>query len=217
MLRRMIGSSEMLLRMPDTGAGSGGGEGTGQQPAGNGAGTGDSGAGGGSGGGMSLEQALAELEKVRKALKDVNAESAGRRKRLEELETAEQARQQAQMSEAERAAKAVKTLEEKLATLEQQQVAHRDEVVRYEVMLKAQELQIVDPDAAVKLMDAGSLEFGEDGRPRNVTDVLKRLVKEKAYLVKPASGAGGMGTPPQRQRQPAGVTGAQTARKVTPL
>lgn len=138
---------------------------------------------------MSLEQALAELNKVRRALKDVNAESAGRRKRLEDLEAAEAARQQAQMSEAERATAAARKLNEELAARDQHIAKLQEQSIRYEVMLAAQAMQIVDPDAAFALMDRGSLEIGEDGRPKNVETALKALVKTKPYLVRQAQAA----------------------------
>jgi septal ring factor EnvC (AmiA/AmiB activator) len=166
---------------------------------------------------MSLDQALAELEKARKALKETNAESAGRRKRLEELESAEQARLQAQMSDAEKATAALQKLQEEIAARDAQMAGLREQTVRYEVMLKAQEMAIIDLDAAARLMDRDALEFGADGKPTNVEAVLKALVKAKPYLVKPSSSASGMGTPPGRApRAPAPVVG-QAQRRVQPL
>ncbi len=225
--------SEMLRRKAEAGAGSGGtptgggatgtpagdqkgtGEGSGQQPAG----AGPQGATG-EGGGMSLEQALAELEKARKALKDVNGESAARRKRLEELETAEQARQQAQMSEAEKAVAAQKALTDKIVAYEQQVQALRQETVRYEVMLAAQGLSVIDLDAAYRLLDLGSLEFDEaTGKPTNVEKALKDLINAKPYLVKQEQKGSGMGTPApqQQQRKPGGTPTGTGERRVTPL
>lgn len=61
------------------------------------------------------EELKAELEKVRKALKDANKEAAERRKRNEELEAAEAKRKEAEMTESEKAAARVKELESKLA------------------------------------------------------------------------------------------------------
>jgi hypothetical protein len=166
---------------------------------------------------MSLDQALAELERARKALKETNAESAGRRKRLEELESAEQARLQAQMSDAEKATAALQKLKDEIAARDAQMAGLREQTVRYEVMLKAQEMAIIDLDAAARLMDMSALEFGADGKPTNVEAVLKALVKAKPYLVKPDSKTSGMGTPPGRvPRAPAPVVG-QTQRRVQPL
>ena len=167
---------------------------------------------------MSLDQALAELERARKALKDTNAESAGRRKRLEELEAAEQARVQAQMSDAEKATAATKKLQDELAAKDQQMASLREQTVRYEVMLKAQEMAIIDLDAAVRLMDMGALEFGADGKPTNVEAVLKTLVKAKPYLVKASdSTPARLGTPPQKQKPPMAQGQGQAERRVMPL
>jgi hypothetical protein len=140
------------------------------------------------GGGMSLEHALAELEKVRKALKETNAESAGRRKRLDELEAAERTRQDAALTDAQKTEKRMAELQAKLDEREREYTAaskaHQERVIRYEVMLKASNLGVVDPDAAVKLMDWAALEFDEDGTPKNVDAVLKQLLKARPYLLK---------------------------------
>lgn len=169
---------------------------------------------------MSLEQALTELEKARKALKDTNAESAGRRKRLEELEAAEQARQTASLTETEKQAKASEALKQQAADLQKQmeilQREHQERVIRYEVMLKASNMGIIDLDAATKLMDWQELEFGEDGTPKNIDGVLKKLIKDRPYLSKQDSKSPGMGTPAQKQRTPLAETG-QATRRVTPL
>ena len=169
---------------------------------------------------MSLEQALVELEKARKALKDTNAESAGRRKRLEELETAEQARQTASLTETEKQAKAAEALKQQAADLQKQlevvQRESQERTIRYEVMLKASNMGIIDLDAATKLMDWQELEFNEDGTPKNIDSVLKKLIKDRPYLSKQDTKSPGMGTPAQKQRAPLAETG-QATRRVTPL
>lgn len=169
---------------------------------------------------LSLEQALTELEKARKALKDTNAESAGRRKRLEELEAAEQARQAASLTETERQAQAAEALKQQAADLQRQlevaQREHQERVIRYEVMLKASSMGIIDLDAATKLMDWQDLEFNEDGTPKNIDGVLKKLIKERPYLSRQDGKSSGMGTPAQKQRLPAPEQG-QATRRVTPL
>ena len=79
--------------------------------------------------------------------------------------------------------------------------ALREMTVRYEVMLKAQEMAIIDLDAAVRLMDMAALEFGEDGKPTNVEAVLKALIKAKPYLVKTGQrNRRGWGRRPARRR-----------------
>lgn len=83
-------------------------------------------------------------------------------------------------------------------------------------MLKASGMGFVDLDAVVKLMDWTALEFEDDGSPKNVEAVLKKLQKDKPYLLK-SEGRSGLGTPAGKApRQPAPVTGQET-RRVTPL
>ncbi len=232
MFRGGVKPSEMLRRMADNGAGAGGtpaggpqgaaqgagGEGNGQQPPNAGAGAGGA---SGDGGGMSLEQAQAELEKARKALKDVNAESAGRRKRLEELEAAEAERERAKLSDVERATKDAAAAQKKVQDLEarlaEMEKAHKEAVVQYEVKLQASAMGIIDPDAAVKLLDWNTLEFNEDGTPKNVEAALKKLVGAKPYLVKAQGNSSGLGTPPAKPRQPATSGQGTGERRVTPL
>ncbi len=137
---------------------------------------------------VSLEQVQAELERVRKALKEANASDATRRRQIEGFEAAEKARQLAAMSEMEKAQAVVKMTQEENTKLKQKvaetEKAHRERVIRYEVMLKASALGMVDPDVAWRLLDWGALEFAEDGSPKNVEKVLRELVKAKPYLVK---------------------------------
>ncbi len=223
--------SEMLRFKPDNGAGAGGsatgsgggqagggqaGEGSGEQPGAAGA----QGGAAGAGDAMSLEQVQAELEKARKALKDANAESAGRRKRLEELEGAEAERERAKLSEVERAAKDAQAAQQKAQDLEtrlaEMDRKHKAAVVQYEVKLQAAAMGIIDPDAAVKLLDWDTLEFGEDGAPKNVEAALKKLVAAKPYLVKAQGSSSGLGTPAAKPRQPATQQGTGV-RRVTPL
>lgn len=149
---------------------------------------------GGQPSGPTLEEMQAELERTRKALKEANSSDAQRRKRLEELETAEKKRQDESLNELQKAQKTAGDLQTKIAELERQakdsEREQQERVIRYEVMLKATGLGVVDPEAAVKLMDWGSLEFAENGAPTNLEKVLKDLVKAKPYLVKQATAQG---------------------------
>lgn len=72
---------------------------------------------------------LAELEKMRKALKEANKEAAARRVRLEELEKAEADRKTAEMSEVEKAQAKLNELEAQKNELEQKlKMAERREL-----------------------------------------------------------------------------------------
>lgn len=62
----------------------------------------------------SVEELKAQLAKVTTALKDVNKESAARRKRLEELETAEKQREEQKLSEMDKLTKRLQEAENEL-------------------------------------------------------------------------------------------------------
>lgn len=49
-------------------------------------------------------------------------------------------------------------------------------------MLAAQKLNIVDPDAAYRLLDTSSLEFDDSGQPKDIEKALKTLLANKPYL-----------------------------------
>lgn len=50
------------------------------------------------------------------------------------------------------------------------------------VTAHAARLNIIDPEAAVKLLDRSLLELDDDGNPKNVETALRDLIKERPYL-----------------------------------
>lgn len=95
--------------------------------------------------------------------------------------------QESQLSEQEK-------LQKKLAELEREreswQRERQERTLKYETMLTASRLGIVDPEAAYRLLDTAKLEFAEDGTPKNLEQALKELLKAKPYLAQPAASAG---------------------------
>lgn len=63
-----------------------------------------------------------------------------------------------------------------------------------DVIAKAAQLGIVDPDAAYRLMDGSKLLYNDDGTPSNTEDLLKELIRQKPYLV----GSGSSATNPSK-------------------
>jgi predicted nuclease with TOPRIM domain len=130
-----------------------------------------------------------DAEYVRK----LRAEAADYRKRLRELEQTVKQHEEAKLSESER-------LQKRLAELEREQAAYQRErqerTLKYETMLAASKLGIVDPEAAYKLLDLTRIEFDEDGTPRNIEAALKELLKAKPYLA--ATATAGSPTNPAR-------------------
>lgn len=121
------------------------------------------------------------LEEARK----LRRESQSLRRRLAEFERVDGERKAAEMSEVERATQQAAALEQELARL---RAERRAQMVRYEVMLRARALNVVDPDAAVRLLDLDGLTVDEDGAVDGETldKALRGLLKGKPYLVKPA-------------------------------
>jgi hypothetical protein len=110
-------------------------------------------------------------------------EAQSLRRRLAELEKLDGDRKAAELSEVEKAKQAAQASQQGLAKLSDE---YRAAVVRYEVMLLASSLNVVDPDAAVRLLDMEAIETGEDGAMDRaaVEAALKALLKQKPYLVK---------------------------------
>jgi hypothetical protein len=146
---------------------------------------------------MTLEQALEALAATRR-------EAAAHRTEAQALKKAQQEAENAKLSESEKLTKRAAQLE---AELEAERLDRRDTINRYEVQLQASKLGIVDPDAAVKLLDWATVEYREDGSPKNIDQALAALVKAKPYLVgaPPAAGA----TNPARNHSQGSLTKAQ--------
>lgn len=109
----------------------------------------------------------------------LSAEAAAYRRKVRELEAKLKQYEEAQLSEQEK-------LQRRLAELERQQAEwerqRQETVLRYETMLAAQRMGIVDPDAAWRLIDMNAIEFDEDGNPSNLDAVLRALVQERKWL-----------------------------------
>ncbi len=111
--------------------------------------------------------------------KKLRAEAASLRRRLKELEDLKKQMDDAKLSETER-------LQKRLAELEKEQALHlrerQERTLRYETMLAASKLGIVDPEAAYKLLDLKAIEFDEDGTPKDIQKHLEELLKQRPYL-----------------------------------
>jgi hypothetical protein len=148
------------------------------------------------------DRALATIRKLRENEK----QAARERKELEQLRAARKADEEAKLSEQERLSKRVAELEAERAKEREQM---RDRTTRYEVRIAAQALNIVDPDAAVKLLNWDAIEYGDDGRPIDIEGALKALTEDKPYLVRqePAQGQRSAGNPtnPTTRNAPTGT------------
>lgn len=109
-----------------------------------------------------------------------------------------------QMTEAEKLKKAADEAAQRAQAAE---ARLRETVTRMEIERQARKLNIVDEDAAYRLLDASKIEYDKDGKPTNVEVLLKELVKVKPYLVAQASS----GSPTNPARTGAGTSDAFTA------
>lgn len=121
------------------------------------------------------ERALATIRKLREA------ERLGKlaAKERDEAKAKLQEQEDAKLGEQERATKRAEEAERKAAAAEE-----RVKVLglRSQVERAARKLNIVDEDAAYRLLDLSSVEYNGD-EPTNVEALLKELVKAKPYLV----------------------------------
>lgn len=82
--------------------------------------------------------------------------------------------------------KANKRAAEAEALLNDRTRASQERIINYEIRLNAANLGIVDPEAAVKLLDWSKLKYDDDGIPTNAAELVQALVKDKPYLIAPA-------------------------------
>ncbi len=125
-------------------------------------------------------------ERLLAAHEALKAQHKAERARAAELETKLKAFEDAKLSDTERLTKRIAELERQHTDASR---AQQERILRYEAQLAASKLAIVDPDAAVKLMDWSALEYDEAGQPTNIESVLKELVKQRPYLAATAAPA----------------------------
>lgn len=127
-------------------------------------------------------------------LKKVRSEAQSLRKRLRELEAAEEERQKASMSDLEKAQKAASE-----ATAERDalaaSIAERD--LNDAIRSEAATLKFGKPDLAVRLLDRSKIEVDGDGKPKNISDLLKAELEAAPEL---RAGASAGLTPGQGQQ-----------------
>lgn len=142
-------------------------------------------------------------ERARSLIAKLRQEAKEASRRLGEYETRQRQADEATMTEQQKLSRRAAQLE---AELEAERADARSRANRYEVQLAAGRLGIVDPDAAVKLLDWDAIEYAEDGSPRDVEAALKALLKSKPYLAAQAAAPAASPTNPARQSSTASRT-----------
>ncbi len=140
---------------------------------------------------QNLDDALAELERMREALKAANSEAAERRKKLKSFEDAETKRQEeekkrrdADLTEVERLKK---QNEEAQAKLEAHETHLKTERARnaFERAVRKAGLVFANDHAEEDAFEAfgAALAFDDDGKPKTPEKVLEAITKERPYLL----------------------------------
>jgi Phage minor structural protein GP20 len=119
-----------------------------------------------------LARARSEAARYRTELRDAQS-------KLKDAEKAQKERDDAEKTELQKAQDRARELEGEVATRD---TKLRDLTLAQEVFKQAKKLDIVDEDAAFRLMDKGQVVYDEAGRPTNIDDLLTALVEDKPYL-----------------------------------
>lgn len=125
-------------------------------------------------------------EDLRKVLKKTREEAASARTKNRELEEKVQAAEREKLSEAERlklerdeAVSASEAKDRQIRTLEARSV----------IFESATKLGFRNPEIAHRLVDLDKIEFTDDGRPKGIDALLKKVIEGDPYLAKGVNGA----------------------------
>lgn len=135
------------------------------------------------------DRALATIRKLREGEKTSKAQA----KELEELRAKVKAADDAKLSETERLANEAQEAKIKAERLE---ADLREERTLGAVEREATKLQFSNPAVAYRLLDRSKIEYGDDGKPKNVATLLEALAKEEPYLIKSSTNGTTPGNPP---------------------
>ena len=117
-----------------------------------------------------------------RALRDEVKEAKAQAKELTELRQRVKDAEDAKLSELERAQKVAQDAQARAERAESQA---RAKALEATVVQEAVRLNIVNAEAAMKLMDTAAIKFDDEGKPTNVAALLTDLVKAKPFLVAP--------------------------------
>jgi hypothetical protein len=141
----------------------------------------------------SIDDLKAQVQRMEAALSKANKDGKGHRlqadelgKKLQELETFKAKIDAEKLSDEEKRQLERQNLEKQLAEIQKEKetaLRQTQELrVTNEVFKHGQRLNIVDLDAATKLLDSSQIEYDESGNPTNIDALLKDLVKQRSWL-----------------------------------
>lgn len=146
---------------------------------------------------LTLEQALDALDKARREAAKNRVDG----KRLADLEEAQRKAELDKLGETDRVRKELADLQ--LAQTEAQRKS-QERIIRAEVRAHAATMGI-PPELAGRLIDYAEIDYDDDGEPKNIGDLLKKLIKAYPQLVP-------TGTPSAPQPTSVGATPGNPAR-----
>lgn len=118
---------------------------------------------------------------------------------LERRNTADKARADAEKSEVERLREQLAEADRKWQTAQQQRL---DTLNQRAIEVSAMKANAVDPETVYRLLNPSSFETNDEGTITNTDALVKDLLKDKPYLVKPTQPGGGVPATPRPNGQP---------------
>lgn len=157
----------------------------------------------------SIDDLKAQVQRMEAALSKSNKDGKGHRlqadelgKKLQELETFKAKVDAEKLSDEEKRTLERQSLEKQLTEIQKEKetaLRQTQELrVTNEVFKHGQRLNVIDLDAAVKLLDSSQIEYDDSGQPSNIEALLKTLVKERSWLVGKQQQTSGGATNPSR-------------------
>lgn len=119
------------------------------------------------------------VERLRKEAANSRVKNKEMAEELASLKAKVQENEDANLNEWERVQK---ERDNALKRAEQLEALSNKRSLDYEAVVLANKLGIVDPDAAVRLLDTGDIEWNEAGKPTNLQSLMESLLEKKPYL-----------------------------------
>ena len=150
---------------------------------------------------LTPEELKTELAAVQARLKEVNAESAGRRKELEKIAAEKAEKDKAALSDAEKLQAEIKAVKGQHDALAAELNAER---IRTAILSKATELGFASPEDALSLTNLADVEV-KDGKVSGFEKSLKALAESGRLAMADQKRSDGLGTPQGRGKPASGA------------
>lgn len=126
-----------------------------------------------------------DVDALMTEVKSLRREAASWRTKLRQAEEAEEQRKRSEMTELEKLKADLEAERQARAKAEEQR---RGQLLRTQVITAAARIGFNDPDDALRMIDAASLEVDDQGAVDGLDAALQALAKAKPYLIKSTTG-----------------------------